>query len=137
MAKVTVENGVVFIGGTDYSAQVSQATLELTVDAQDTTNFTSTNWKEHIGGLKSAQVSINFKKDNDLSGLDAAMWTALGTSVAIRLRLDDAAISTTNPEYQFNAIVTQWTPVAGSVGELFTGSVTWPVTGSITRDTTP
>jgi hypothetical protein len=47
------------------------------------------------------------------------------------------AISETNPEYQFNALISSWTPVAGAVGDLATVSVTWQISGAITKDITP
>ena len=40
-----------------------------------------------------------------------------------------------NPKYTGSLIVTDWTPVAGAVGELLTASVTWPITGAITKAT--
>jgi hypothetical protein len=41
----------------------------------------------------------------------------------------------TNPSYSFNALVSEWQPLSGAVGELATASVTWPVSGAITKAT--
>ena len=44
-------------------------------------------------------------------------------------------VTATNPQYEFNALVTQYTPYSGAVGDLATLSVTWPVDGAVTRAT--
>ena len=38
-----------------------------------------------------------------------------------------------NPSYSFTALVSEWTPLGGAVGELATASVTWPISGAITK----
>jgi hypothetical protein len=126
------------IGGTDYSDEVSSVSLPVSVDELASDNFAGSGWKEMVAGLKGAQVTINFRKDADMSGLDAAIWAALGTSVALTVQKDgDSAIGATNPQYQFNCIVSQWDPISGAVGALHENSVTWSVTGVVTRDVTP
>ena len=47
----------------------------------------------------------------------------------------DAAVSATNPSYTFSVLVSEWTPLNGGVGELATASVTWPISGAITKAT--
>jgi hypothetical protein len=37
-----------------------------------------------------------------------------------------------NPTYSFNALVSEWN-MGGGVGELSTMSVSWPITGAITK----
>jgi hypothetical protein len=44
-------------------------------------------------------------------------------------------VTATNPSYTANCLVTQYSPFASSVGDLATFSVTWPVTGTVTRGT--
>jgi hypothetical protein len=38
-----------------------------------------------------------------------------------------------NPSYSFSALVSEWTPLNGAVGELATASVTWPISGEVTK----
>ena len=40
-----------------------------------------------------------------------------------------------NPKYSFSVLVSEWTPLNGGVGELATASVTWPISGVITKAT--
>ena len=44
-------------------------------------------------------------------------------------------LTTANPAYSFSALVSEWTPLNGAVGELATASVTWPISGVITKTT--
>ena len=135
MAKVVVTAGYIDLGAVDYSAQVKSATLTMDAAESDVTNMDSAGWKEAIGGLKSGSLAIEFVKDAVLSGLDAAVNTAFGSTLTFELRQSDAAVSASNPKYTGSVLITQWSPVAGGVGEVFGGSVTWPVTGAITRAT--
>ena len=45
----------------------------------------------------------------------------------------DTTVSATNPSYTFSALVAEWQPLSGAVGELATASVTWPISGAITK----
>jgi hypothetical protein len=45
----------------------------------------------------------------------------------------DATTAADNPSYTFSALVSEWTPLNGAVGELATASVTWPISGEVTK----
>lgn len=136
MAKFVVTGTNLKLATVAYAAQIDEASLELTVDVQDTTNMASLGWKEIIGGLKSFNLSVSFKKDSDLSGLDATMFAAFGTVIAFTLQKTTGTVSATDPQYAGSVLVSKWTPIAGKVGEVFGGSYTWEGTGSITRTIT-
>jgi hypothetical protein len=61
----------------------------------------------------------------------------VGTKVNCRVRPNNAAISASNPEYQFQVLVTDWASLNAQVGALSTIQVTWPISGAITKDITP
>jgi hypothetical protein len=61
----------------------------------------------------------------------------LGTVAQIKVQPTNAAISVDSPQYVFSALISEWTPLNGAVGELATASVTWSITGPIVKDTTP
>lgn len=137
MAKLVITAAFLTLATVDYTDEISECTLDLEVDQQDVTNMDSAGWTELIGGIKSGTLNINFKKDADLSGLDSAIFAALGTVIAFAIRQADTAIATTNPEYQGSVLISQWQPVAGAVGQVFEGSVGWPTSGAVVRDVTP
>ena len=137
MAIIAVKATDVELGGTDYSAQIASATLTVDVEALDTTTFTTSGWKSHVGGLKSATLNLELKRDTDLSGLQAYIWTNLGVVVTFSLLVDgDSAIAAGNPEFQGSVLITQES-IGAQVGQLMSNSLSFPVSGAITRDVTP
>ena len=125
----------VTVAGTDFSDHVSSVELPVSVAELDTTNFGSSGWNEAIGGLKSATVSINFHQDFASAQVDSVLWSNLGSSVTIVLVPTSGSVSTTNPSFTFSAVVTDVKPIAATVGDLAVQSISWPVTGAITRAT--
>jgi hypothetical protein len=59
----------------------------------------------------------------------------VGSIATVVIIPQGTAVSSTNPRYTSTCLVTQYSPVASSVGDLATFSVTWPVTGTVTRGT--
>ena len=57
-----------------------------------------------------------------------------GTAVPMVVKPNGtAAASSANPQYAFSVLPTSWTPVAGAIGDLATASVTYPISGAITK----
>ena len=139
MAKIVVKNQFLSLGGTEYSSQIKGATLTINAPEVDVTNMDGNGWAELLSGILKAQIQIDFVKDADLSGLDAAVWAVLThattNTMAFVLKLQDASTSSTNPQFSGTVLVNNWSPISGSVGQAFGGSITFPVTGAITRAT--
>jgi hypothetical protein len=135
MAKQIIQNPVVILNSGTISANVAQATINLTADDIEVTNFTSTA-RERIGGLKDGTFSMDVHQDYAASAIDSIVFPLVGGTAAIKVRPGGtAAIGTANPEYQFNVLVTEYNPIDSAVGDLATFSVSWPITGSVTRAT--
>ena len=122
------------INGQDYSANLTQAELSLEADDVETTAFGST-YRSRIGGLKQGSLNLQFNQDFAAAGIDSVLFPLLGTAATVVIKPTSTAVSETNPTYTFNALVTSYTPISGSVGDLATFSVTWPVAGTVTRAT--
>lgn len=127
---------VVTLNAQDISAWCKSATLTVDAAQLDTSDFASDGWVEMIGGLKSGQLALELMDDVSVGEIDSDIWSILGTVVAFTLKPTSAAISTSNPEYQGNVLVTGWT-IGGAVGDLASKSLTFPLSGAITRDVTP
>lgn len=134
MAKFVATDYNITIGGTDFSASLAAVTLDVSAEEQETTSF-GNSWRERISGLKDSSVSLDFHQDFGASSVDATLWPLLGGTVAIVVKPTASSVSATNPSYSFTALVTEYQPFASSVGDLATLSVTWPVTGAVTRGT--
>lgn len=135
MAVYSMTATQVSIAGGDQTAGVASVSIEVEAEQLDTTNMSSAGWREFIGGLKGGSVSLTFHDDFADNALDEDIFSILGTVVAIAVKPTAAAISDTNPEFQFNALITQWN-FGGGVGELAGKTLTWPITGAVTRDVT-
>ncbi len=141
MAKQALLTSKVSIGGVAYGASgstviVSSCQVAETVEELDSTDFGNSGARNREAGLKDGSVTIGFKLDDDLSTAQT-INALLGTDVAITYQAQNAALSTANPELQFNVLVTQGIPIGGDVGSLAEASVTWPMTTAVTYDTTP
>jgi hypothetical protein len=78
-------------------------------------------------------VSITFNQDYVDNGIDEVLFGLLGTVTAIVVKPTSAAKSAANPEWTFSALVTQWAPLSGAVGDLAEVKAQWPITGAVTR----
>jgi hypothetical protein len=134
MAKFYAQDYKVTIGTTVLSDSIASVTLDITTDEVETTAFGST-YRTRIGGLKDASVSLDFHQDFGAGSVDALLFPLMGSTVAVKIAPTSGTVTATNPEYQFDALVTQYQPFAGAVGDLATLSITWPVSGEVTRAT--
>jgi predicted secreted protein len=136
MAKIVIQNPVVTLAGGTVSANVAQCTIAVEADDVETTNFAGGGWRERIGGLKAANVSFDFHQDYAAGALDSQVFALIGGTAAVTVRpAGTAAVGSANPEYRFTALVTEYSPIDSAVGDLATFSVSWPVTGEVTRAT--
>ena len=134
MAKFVATDYNITINGTPFSASLAAVTLDITAEEQDTTSFGST-YRTRIGGLKDASVSFDFMQDFGASSIDATLFPLLGTNATVVIKPTSGTVTATNPSYSFEALCTQYQPFASSVGDLATLSVSWPVSGAVTRAT--
>jgi len=142
MARIVLTNvKVMFTDSTptlvDISDHIASVTLTSTYDVVETTAFSTDAVplaaKTRQAGLVDNSVTLEFHQDFAASSVEATIYPLLGTVVAVTVKPVDAAIAADNPEYQFNALVSEWTPLNGAVGELATASVTWPISGVVTK----
>tara|TARA_R100000781_G_scaffold104424_2_gene68158 strand:- start:700 stop:1107 length:408 start_codon:yes stop_codon:yes gene_type:complete len=134
MATFMLNNASVTINSVDLSSYVTSITLSQSADNLEDTAMGDTS-RSYIGGLKSGTVDIEFNADFAASKTEATIFPLVGTSTAVVVKPVAASVSATNPSFSFNAIVTEWDTLNGSVGEIATHSVSWPITGAITKAT--
>jgi len=129
-----LSNASVTINSVDLSSYVTSITLSQSADSLEDTAMGDTS-RSYIGGLKSGTVDIEFNADFAASKTEATIFPLVGTSTAVVVKPVAASVSATNPSYSFNAICTEWDTLNGSVGEIATHSISWPITGAITKAT--
>jgi hypothetical protein len=135
MARIVLTNAYVVFGSTDLSDHISSVTISSTFEIVETTAFGDTA-KKRVAGLADNSVSLEFHQDYATSSVEQTIYPLLGTAVTITAKPVNTTTSAVNPQYAFSAVVSEWTPLNGSVGELTTASVTWPISGAITKTTT-
>ena len=132
MPRLVLTNVTVTFGATDLSSYVTSVTLGSTFEVVETTAFGNTA-RTRVAGLADNSVSLEFNQDYAASALESVIYPTLGTAVSITVKPVAGAASASNPAYSFSALISEWTPLNGSVGELATASVTWPISGVITK----
>ena len=129
-----VRNVFVSIGGTDVSAYVKDATLPFSADSLEDTAMGDTT-HSHNAGLFNWSVTLQAFNSFVAAELNAILWPLVGTKVAVVIRPDSAAKSTSNPEWTGTALLDGYSPIAGSVGTLAMTPVTLKPAGPLAMAT--
>ena len=134
MAKFAATDYVITINGAAFSTNLNSVELAQEADDLETTAF-GQGWRTRIGGLYNATVTLNFMQDFGAASVDATLNPLLGSIATVVVKPTSAGPGATNPTYTAECLVTQYSPFASSVGDIATLSVTWPVSGTVTRAT--
>jgi hypothetical protein len=135
VAKFVAKDVKVLINNQNLSDHIAQVSLEQTSDEIEVTAF-GTEWRERIGGgLKDASISIDFHQDFGAGSVDAVLSPLFGSIATVVVTPTSGSVSATNPSFTGTFSVVQYSPVASSVGDLATLSVSWPSAGTVTRGT--
>ena len=133
MARIVLTNAYITINGVNLSDHIGSVTLTTNTDVVETTAFGSTA-RTRISGLFDNSVTLEFHQDYAASSVEATIYPLVGAApTAVVVKPNGATTSATNPAYSFNALVSEWTPLNGAVGELATASVTWTIDGAISK----
>jgi hypothetical protein len=132
MARIVLTDAKVTINSVNLSDHIASVSLSTTNDVVETSAFSSTAAKTRVAGLQDNSVTLEFHQDYASSNVEATIYPLLGTTTTIVVS-PTSTVSATSPSYSFTALVSEWTPLNGGVGELATASVTWPVSGAITK----
>jgi hypothetical protein len=132
MARIVLTDVKLVVNGVNLSDHCASVSLSRSDDSIETSAFSSTAAKTRVAGLQDNSVTIEFHQDYASSNVEATIYPLLGTTTTIVVS-PTSTVSATSPSYSFTALVSEWTPLNGGVGELATASVTWPISGAITK----
>lgn len=132
MAKLVLTDANITLGGTDISSDVAAVTLTSSAAEVETTAF-GQGAVTRTGGLKDNSVTLEIHQE--YSSIEGLVYPLIGSTATIVIKPNGTAVGTANPSYTATVLVTEWTPVNGAVGELATASVSWPISGTITKST--
>ena len=134
MARIVLTDAKVTINSVNLSDHIASVSLAMSTDVIETTAFGSTAAKTRVASLQDNSVTLEFHQDFATSNVEATIYPLLGSNTTIVVS-PTSTVSASSPSYSFSATVSEWTPLNGGVGELATASVTWPISGAITKAT--
>ena len=134
MAKIVLTDAKVTINSVNLSDHIASVTLDTKTDVVETTAFSNTA-KTRVAGLQDHSVTLEFHQDYAASNVEATIYPLLGQATTVVVQPTSSAVTTSNPTYTFSAVVAEWQPLKGTIGSLATASVTWPISGTITKAT--
>jgi hypothetical protein len=134
MAKLVFNNPKITINSVDLTDRIAQVSLDMSFAEVETTAF-GDSAVTRVAGLGDHSFSASFHQDFSSSEVEQTIYPLLGTTTEITVKPINVTTATDNPLYTFTVLVTEWSPIAGSVGELLTADVTWPVSGSVAKTT--
>lgn len=136
MARIVLTNAYITINSVNLSDHIKSVTLTTSDDIVETTAFGSTA-RTRVAGLADNSVALEFDQDYAASSVEATINAAgsslVGTVTTIVVKPNGSTTAADNPSFTFSALISEWTPLSGAVGELATASVTWPISGTITK----
>lgn len=140
MAKLVLDNSIVTINGVNLSTYARSGEWTLSRPEYDVSGM-GAPFVEWILGKPDVRASIVFMQDYAAGTVDATLWGVAQTDTpfAISWRIDNSAISTSNPEYQMTVLLPEYQPIAGgqdSATEV-TASFLNAATTGLVRDVTP
>lgn len=132
MAKLVFNNPRITINSVDLTSKIAQVALEMSFAEVETTAFGATA-VTRVAGLGDHTFSASFHQDFATSDVEATIYPLLGATTTVTVKAVNTTTATDNPLYTFTVLVSEWAPVSGSVGELLTADVSWPVSGGVTK----
>ena len=132
MSKIVLTDAKFVINSVNLSDHISSITIDTKDDIVETTAFGSTA-KTRVAGLVDNSVSIEFMQDFASANVEATIFPLLGSTTTVVVSPTSSSVSSTNPTYTFTALVSEWQPLKGQIGALATASVSWPISGTITK----
>lgn len=134
--KVGVKLGASDPANIDLSAYCTSFTLTRSFDEINVTAMGDTGVRQ-IAGLETSNLTIEFINDNGSSAVLQTLNTLLGTNAYFKVANDkDSSGSAANPFFSGLVLINNITPINGAVGDLSTQSVTFNVSGAVTKTET-
>lgn len=135
MARLVLTDASVVINSVNLSDHIASVSITTSEDVIDTSAFgpTSAAGRTRVAGLADNSVTFEFHQDFATSSVEQTIYPLLGNTTTVVIKPTSATAGAANPSYSFSALVSEWQPLSGSVGELSTASVTWPISGAITK----
>lgn len=134
MARLVFTNPSITINSVDLTDRIAQVSIDMSFAEVETTAF-GDSAVTRVAGLGDHSVSLSFHQDFASGEVEQTIYPLLGTTTTVVVKPVNTTTSTDNPSYSFSALVNSWAPISGSVGDLLTADVTWPISGMVNKTT--
>ena len=134
MARLVFTKPSITINSVDLTDRIAQVAIDMSFAEVTTTAF-GDSAVTRVAGLGDHSVSLSFHQDFAAGEVEATIYPLLGTTTTVIVKPVNTTTSTDNPSYSFSALVNSWAPISGSVGDLLTADVTWPISGMVNKTT--
>ena len=134
MAKFVATDYKITLNATDLTSSLHAITLDISSNEVETTSFGNT-YKTVVGGLLTGSVKLDFYQDFAAGSVDATIWPLVNTIGTVTVTPTSGTVSATNPKYTAIVLINAYQPINGTVGDLASFSVTWPLAGTVSRGT--
>jgi hypothetical protein len=136
MSVLALLNMYVSVNGSSLHDHGRQAMLALDRTVLDASAF-GDGWTVNTGGLRSGTLTIVELDDFADNSIDEMLWDAFSDAdgvVTFEVRPVNGAVSSNNPAYTGSLLVQQFT-VGGDLNTMAQKSLTFPLSGAVTRAT--
>lgn len=134
MARLVFTKPSITINSVDLTDRIAQVAIDMSFAEVTTTAF-GDSAVTRVAGLGDHSVSLSFHQDFASGEVEQTIYPLLGTTTTVVVKPVNTTTSTDNPSYSFSALVNSWAPISGSVGDLLTADVTWPISGMVNKTT--
>jgi len=112
---------------------VNTVSLNRELDVVDITAMTDTV-ANAITGVERSTLNLELYNDFAAASVNSLFEDALGSKLNIKLIPVSGTVSATNPSYTMSVLISNWTPINGSIDGVASVSASFPVT-AITKAT--
>ena len=122
------------LNSVNLSANVKSIRLPYGVESLDDTAMGDTT-RTHLGGLKTWSIEVDLLQDYASSSTDQTLNALVGSTYAFEIRPTSGSVSATNPKWTGTALVKDYQPIGGTVGELHMTRLVLESASALTRAT--
>ena len=133
MALLVFKDASVVVNSVDLSDHVRSVAIKYEADTIESTAMSATT-KTRISGLLDWSIDVEFAQDYAAAKVDATLFSLIGAAAfTITVKPTSGAVSATNPSFSGSALLANYEPVSGKVGDLGTAKASFKAAGVLTR----
>lgn len=136
MAVMILKNPYVSINSVNLSSYVQEAQISYKAEIKDVTAGNASGAKAKLAGFVDWTVTLKLNQDYTAATVDATLFPLVGAAAfPVEIRPTQAVAGPDNPKYTGNALLSDYDPLSGKVGDPVATGPKLEGTGTLTRAT--